>query len=123
LQKIGEGVETVKKVNQREVTGSSPEGTKGVDFKQLIAKDMDAPHFYMRLFDVSPGGHTPLHRHAWEHEVFIIEGSGKIVLEGREERLVPGDAVFVEPEELHEFANDQSTNMRLICVIPKPSKD
>lgn len=113
----------MKKVNQREVTGSSPEGTKGVDFKQLIAKSMDAPHFYMRLFVISPGGHTPLHRHAWEHEVFIVEGSGKIVLDGREERLVQGDAVFVEPEELHEFANDRDANMRLICVIPKPSED
>ncbi len=113
----------MKKVNQRDVPGSSPEGANGVDFKQLIAKGMNAPHFYMRLFDISPGGRTPQHKHAWEHEVFIVEGSGKIMLDGMEERLAPGDAVFVEPEELHQFANDHGVNLRLICVIPKPADD
>jgi len=110
----------VKKVNFKDVEGASPEETKGVDFRQLIAKDMDPPNFYMRLFDIAPGGHTPKHAHEWEHEVFVVKGKGKIVLDGVEEKLSEGDAVYVEPEELHQFVNSSSSTLRLICIIPKP---
>lgn len=113
----------MKKVNHRKIKGTSPAETKNVDFKQLIAGNMDAPHFYMRLFDITAEGHTPRHSHEWEHEIFVVQGSGKIVLEDREEKLVEGDAVFVEPNELHQFVNDGEELFRLICVIPKPSKD
>ena len=113
----------MKKVSIGETEGSSPEGTKGVVFRQLIAKDMGAPNFYMRVFDVGPGGNTPKHTHDWEHEVFVVAGSGKVVLDGREETISEGDAVFVEPGELHQFVNDTDALMRMICVIPKPKGD
>ncbi|UCE81154.1 MAG: cupin domain-containing protein [Methanobacteriota archaeon] len=113
----------MKKVSQDAVSGSSPEGTKGVVFKQLIAKDAGAPNFYLRIFDVSPGGHTPKHAHDWEHEVYVVKGSGKIVLEAAEEMLSTGDALLVSPGELHQFVNDGSSMLRMICVIPRPEED
>ena len=113
----------MKKVSIGEVVASSPEGTKDVVFRQLIAKDLDAPNFYMRLFDVGPGGYTPRHRHSWEHEVFVVSGSGKVVIDDREERVIEGDAVFIEPNDLHQFVNDSDSLMRMICVIPRPSGD
>ncbi|HUV61138.1 MAG TPA: cupin domain-containing protein [Thermoplasmata archaeon] len=113
----------MKKVNQEEIEGASPEGTKGVAFKQLLAKNVMAPNFYMRLFDVAPGGNTPSHTHAWEHEVYVVKGTGKIVLGDRDEPLSEGDAVFVMPNEQHQFVNDSDAIMRMICVIPKPAED
>ena len=113
----------MRKVNQDSVEGSSPEGTKGVVFKQLVAKDLGAPNFYMRLFDVAPGGNTPKHAHEWEHEVYVVKGSGVIVLADREEPLAEGDAVLVTPNELHQFVNDSESVMRMICVIPRPEGD
>ena len=110
----------MKKVNQESVEGSSPEGTKGVAFKPLVAEEMGAPNFYMRLFDVAPGGNTPKHSHDWEHEVYVVKGSGKIVLESTQEPLSEGDAVLVMPNELHQFVNDGTSPMRMICVIPRP---
>jgi len=110
----------MKKINFRDMEPLHPEETKGVDFRPLIAQNMDPPTFYLRLFEITAGGHTPRHEHEWEHEIFVIEGSGKIVLRDREEKLVPGDAVFVEPGELHQFINDGDALFRLICVIPKP---
>ena len=85
-----------------------------------MAENVDPPNFHLRVFDLAPGGHTPLHTHAWEHEVFVVKGTGKIALEGRHEPLAEGDAVLVEPNELHQFVNDGETPMRMICVIPKP---
>lgn len=111
----------MKKVGLDDVEGTSPEGTKGVVFRQLLAKNVDAPNFYLRLFDVEPGGNTPLHAHAWEHEVFVVEGRGKIVLADSEQPLTKGDAVLVQPHEMHQFVNDSDSLMRMICVIPRPS--
>lgn len=113
----------MKKVNLKAVKGDAPEGTKGVDFRPLLAKNINAPNFYLRHFEISPGGYTPRHAHDWEHEVFVIEGHGIISLADRDEELMPGDAVFVDPGELHQFINTGKTNMRLICVIPKPKND
>jgi quercetin dioxygenase-like cupin family protein len=31
-----------------------------------------------------------------------------------------GDAVFVEPNELHQFVNDSDSLLRMICVVPSP---
>lgn len=112
----------MKKVRQEEVAGTSPEGTKGVVFKKLIAEELGAPNFHMRLFDVAPGGNTPKHTHDWEHEVYVVEGTGKIVLESGAAPLEVGDAVFVEPNELHQFVNDSSSLMRMICVVPTPKE-
>ncbi len=111
----------MKKVNQREVQWTSPEGTKGVEFRPLIAENVEAPNFYMRLFDVAPGGNTPSHIHDWEHEVYVVKGQGKIVLADREEPLSEGDAVLVSPNEQHQFVNDSASVMRMICVIPRPT--
>lgn len=113
----------MKKVRLKDVEGDSPEGTKGVDFRPLLAKNIGAPNFYLRHFEIEPGGYTPKHAHEWEHEVFVIEGRGKISLKDGDEELAPGDAVFVEPGELHQFVNTGKTKMRLICVIPKPKTD
>ena len=110
----------MRKVNRKDVKGTSPDGTKGVDFRPLLAENVDPPNFFLRVFDIAPGGHTPLHTHAWEHEVFMVSGEGKIVLNEKEEPLIEGDAVYVEPNELHQFVNDSDRNMRMICVIPKP---
>ena len=32
----------------------------------------------MRQFELAPGGHTPRHTHAHEHEVFVLEGAGVV---------------------------------------------
>ncbi len=112
----------MKKVGLNDVEGTSPEGTKGVVFRQLLAKNVDAPNYYLRLFDVEPGGNTPLHSHDWEHEVFVVSGRGKIALADSEHALAEGDAVFVQPNETHQFVNDSESPMRMICVIPKPSE-
>lgn len=110
----------MKKVNEKDIAPSSPEGTKGVNFRAMVADNMAAPNFYLRVFDVEPGGHTPLHRHQWEHEVYVVSGEGRIVLEEGGEKLSKGDALLVESGELHQFVNDGGAVLKLVCVIPKP---
>ena len=66
------------------------EGAKGVTMRLLISDKDGAPNFAMRLFEVDRNGHTPLHTHDFEHEVFVLEGEGRLWLEGEEVPFGPG---------------------------------
>lgn len=95
------------------------DGVTGVTKRVMIGAGDGAPNFAMRVFDVEPGGHTPLHSHPSEHEVYVIGGRG-VVLEGdREHALEAGSFVFVPPHETHQFRAAADESLRFICVVPK----
>jgi len=93
-------------------------GASKVTIRWLISKKEGAENFAMRLFEIEPGGYTPYHRHEWEHEVFILEGRGKIIQEGIEEELHPGDFLFIPPMEWHQFRNDGDEVLKFLCLVP-----
>jgi quercetin dioxygenase-like cupin family protein len=96
------------------------EGASGCRMCCLIGPDDAAPSFSMRHFELAPGGHTPKHAHAHEHEVFILEGNGVVVEGDREHPLRSGVAVFVPPNQLHQFRNTGPGTLRFLCFIPHP---
>jgi quercetin dioxygenase-like cupin family protein len=109
------------KVSHYEQTPAKPvemEGSAGCCVRWLVDEHDGAPTFAMRQFEVAPGGHTPRHFHDYEHEVFVLEGSG-VVLEGdREHPLRAGDVVLVKPNEVHQFRNPGSAPLKFLCLIP-----
>jgi quercetin dioxygenase-like cupin family protein len=98
------------------------EGAKDVTIRWLVSDRDGAPHFQMRLFEVAPQGGTPLHTHDWEHEVFIVKGAGKIVLEDGEKNFSEGHYVFVPPGTVHSFQNTGSGPMQFLCIVPSGAK-
>jgi len=94
------------------------EGARGIGIRWLISKEDGAPNFAMRMFEVEPGGHTPLHRHPHEHEVFVVEGNGVVVDEGRERPIGPEDVVFVPGDVEHNFRNTGDSALRFLCLVP-----
>jgi len=84
----------------------------------LITEEMGAPNFAMRLFEMKPNGQSPLHKHAWEHEVFVLEGEGQIFDGENTKPLQAGDVVFVPPNELHQFKNNHENVLKFLCLIP-----
>ncbi len=113
----------VMKVVQYQQVEAAPvdmEGAVGCRVRCLVGEPDGAPSFSMRQFEVAPGGNTPKHTHAYEHEVFVLEGAG-VVLEGDVEHpLSPGSVIFVRPNELHQFRNTGSGPFKFICLIPHP---
>ena len=98
--------------------GVDMEGASGCKVRWLIGQEDGAPNFAMRQFEVAPGGHTPKHHHPYEHEVFVLEGSG-LVLEGDvEHQLKPGDVIYVAPDEVHQFRNNSAAPLKFLCLIP-----
>lgn len=94
------------------------EGSRDCQIRVLVGQREGAPNFVMRQFEVAPGGHTPKHFHDYEHEVFVLEGSG-VAIEGESEHaLSAGDVVFVGPNEVHQFRNTGNGPLKFLCLIP-----
>ncbi len=96
----------------------SEQGVNGVTMRRVIAEKEGAPNFVMRVFEVEPGGNTPLHSHDWEHEVFILSGGGTVVDESGDHEVKNGDVVFVPGGEKHQFKNTTDKPWEFICLIP-----
>ncbi len=113
----------MKHIHYSEVNLEQPEeeGVKNTKVRWLISKKDGARNFAMRLFEMKPGGNSPLHQHDWEHEVFILEGNGFLKDQTSEEPLKPGDVVFIKPMEWHQLINRGSTTLRFLCLIPYKS--
>ena len=66
------------------------ETVKGVTGRVVIGKADSADNFCMRVFTVAPGGFTPRHAHAWEHEIFVHSGKGKVYQNGKWREVTSG---------------------------------
>lgn len=110
----------MKQVHYTEVELETPaeQGIKDVMVRWLISKKDGAERFAMRLFEIKPGGYTPLHQHDWEHEVFIVEGSGITKDKQTERPFHQGEVLFVPAMEWHQFVNTGETLLRFLCLIP-----
>ena len=94
-------------------------GAEQTTVRWLIGEPEGAPNFALRLFELAPGGYTPLHRHTWEHEVYILEGKAEIAFPSGPVAAKTGDAILIEPEEEHQFRNpDLKESLRFLCIIP-----
>ena len=110
----------MKHVHYTEVKLETPkeQGIKDVMVRWLISKKDGADNFAMRLFEIQPEGHTPLHQHDWEHEIFVLEGNGVTKNKTGEESFRQGDVLFVPPMEWHQFVNTGKEILKIICLIP-----
>ncbi len=99
-----------------------PAPAEGVKVRWLITEETGAPNFAMRQFTVTPGGSTPQHTHPWEHEVYILEGSGTIQGGEEVEEFEAGAVVYVPPDELHQFKNTGDGELKFLCMIPHQKK-
>ena len=108
------------KVNVSTVSDAvvTEEGARDTRIKWLISEKDGAPNFLMRHFTLETGGCTPYHSHDWEHEVYVLEGDGKVRYEGREEKIQPGDAILIPPNKRHQFQAGSEV-LKFICLVPK----
>ena len=94
------------------------EGASGVEIRWLISKEDGAENFAMRMFELQPGGHTPLHTHPHEHEVFILDGKGVFHCEGKDYEFGSEHVIFVPGQTEHNFKNTGDSTLRFLCLVP-----
>lgn len=99
-----------------EVVGES---APGASMRWLIDEARDgAPVYALRMVELAPGGHSPHHEHPYEHENFVVEGTGRLLMHGVWHDLKPGDVAFVPPGVVHQYVNAGTTPFRFLCGIP-----
>lgn len=94
------------------------EQARGVTGRVLIGKLDGTSHFCMRSFEIKPGGHTPRHAHAWEHEIFFHSGEAQVYINGELLSAGPGTALYVAPDEEHQIRNAGKETLIVVCLIP-----
>lgn len=95
------------------------EGVKDVTKQVLIGPQEGAPNFIMRKFTVKPGGYTFHHTHDFEHEIYVLRGSGIAKTQKGEESFQANDVMLVIPDEIHQFVNTGSEDLEFLCIIPR----
>ncbi|GIV81591.1 MAG: hypothetical protein KatS3mg051_0945 [Anaerolineae bacterium] len=91
----------------------------GTSIRWLIDDEHDgAPVYALRMIEIAPGGHTPRHSHPYEHENFVVEGTGRVWLNGEWHPLQPGDVIFVPGGAEHTYENTGEGMFRFLCGIP-----
>jgi quercetin dioxygenase-like cupin family protein len=99
------------------------EGAANTKVRQLLGANVEAANFAMRMFEIDPGGHTPRHQHDYEHEIYVLEGTGVVVDGDTEHELKSGDVVYVHPNDIHQFRNNGDQPMKMLCLIPNSATE
>ncbi len=108
----------LKQYAEVEATHFNTDIAKGVAARVVIGKADGAPNFCMRVFEIAAGGHTPLHSHAWEHEMFIHAGVGEVYGNGQWHPLRPGKVVLIPGNEEHQLRNSGPEPLVVVCLVP-----
>jgi quercetin dioxygenase-like cupin family protein len=73
--------------------------------------------------DIPPGGQFGRHRHPPAEIYHVLEGTGIVHLDGDEQAIAPGDAVFVPGGCQHGLVNTGTVPLRLFYVLAADAFD
>ncbi|MEW6217191.1 MAG: cupin domain-containing protein [Candidatus Bipolaricaulota bacterium] len=90
----------------------------GVLKRVLVGPSDGAPTFAVRLFTLTPGGHTPAHTHPFEHGVVVLRGRGAVLTTTGLVPIQEGSVVFVPSGDYHQFRNGGPERLDFLCIIP-----
>ncbi len=108
----------IKKLTDLENLPVTGEGVDKVTRRVVLGAEDGAPNFTMRCFTVAPGGFTFYHTHDYEHELFILSGSGVARGVNSEVSIERDEAILVMPNEWHQFINNGQEPLVFLCIIP-----
>ena len=95
------------------------ENVKGTTKAVVIGKDQGWRENSLRIFSISPGGHTPHHQHDWEHVNYVLKGRGQLKIGEDVHELKTGDYAFVPPNIIHQYQNNYDEDFEFICIVPE----
>ena len=72
----------------------------------------------MGITEIPPGDSLLLHHHQPEEVYYVVEGAGKVEIEGRAATIGPGSAVFIPGNAKHRTSNTGTAPLRFVFVFP-----
>lgn len=97
-----------------------PSNQMGVDNTDLGGQ-LDSAQLGARLWRLRPGQASTRHRHLEQEELYVLlEGRGRMRVDGELLTLAPLDAVLVEPDSLRQLFNDtEAEQLWLVAGAPR----
>jgi quercetin dioxygenase-like cupin family protein len=85
-----------------------------------LAKQLGAGTLGARMWRLAPHQASTRHRHATQGELYVVlEGTGRIRVDGELLTLAPLSSVWVEPDALRQVFNDTDADaLWLVCGAP-----
>ena len=108
----------IRNINDTPLQPVTMQGVQGATMAIMCGKADGAPNFALRQFRIDAGGNTPRHSHDYEHEVFVVSGSGTVLLEGAERAIRAGDVILVPAEQEHQFKAAAADHLRFLSLVP-----
>ncbi len=84
--------------------------------RQVLFDDPDLA-CQLRYFEVAPGGHTTLERHAHVHAVMVVRGHGRVLIGEVIHELSQNDLVKVPPLTWHQFRAPADEPLGFLCLV------
>lgn len=66
---------------------------------------------------IEPGAGTPVHRHACEEAIVILEGRGRLTIGGQSTEFGPNSTLIIPADVVHQIANTGDTPIKLIAAL------
>ena len=93
---------------------------KSTKVRYLIDQRHGANNFYLRIYEIEPGGQTPHDQHPYEHQVYVLSGRAKLLTMMDDiptlRDVGEGDVVYIGPNQVHQFSNPNKESFRMLCV-------
>ena len=71
----------------------------------------------LRYFEVAPGGHSTLERHAHVHAVLILRGRGQCLVGDTVHTIGEHDLVTIPPKTWHQFRAAKDAPLGFLCMV------
>jgi mannose-6-phosphate isomerase-like protein (cupin superfamily) len=66
---------------------------------------------------IDAGAGTPVHRHACEEAIVILEGSGTLTINGEESQFGPNSTLIIPADTVHQIVNSGTTPMVIVAAL------
>lgn len=92
------------------------EGAIRVKVRHLIDEHHGSGKVVLNLYSIEKGGHTPLERHEYEHQAYILKGKGALKKEQETMPLREGNVIHVPSNALHQFINENEEPLIYLLI-------
>ncbi|HEY53803.1 MAG TPA: cupin domain-containing protein [Caldilineae bacterium] len=92
----------------------------GVTARRFISRRDGSDQLELRYFELEPGANSNDERHNYEHAVLVLRGRGAVRLGDEVFSVQAGDAIFVEPNERHQFKATADEPFGFLCTVLDP---
>jgi mannose-6-phosphate isomerase-like protein (cupin superfamily) len=91
------------------------------EFRYLVNQDLGCPDV-TQFIGLIPPGRAPMHSHAYDEVIYVVEGKGVLHLDGAETQIAAGSCIHLPPLQEHCLENTGRGTMRVLGVF-HPSGD